>query len=76
MFLVLDFTVFDDLTKAAREPVVLKRLVVFLFHELVDMNEVHSTIGPVRQRNIRGDKGVIQGGQPLLTIENDVLWFA
>jgi hypothetical protein len=61
-----------DFDPASGQPFIAEGLVVFLSHELVDMDEIEEAIRTIWEREIGRKKRVVNSCQALLPIENDV----
>src|SRR5579864_1525256 len=57
-------------------PIVLKRFVVGLLHELINMDEIQVAIGAIREVFVGGYKCIINCCEPLLTVQDDMLRLA
>ena len=63
----------QHLGPATGQPLVTESLVVFLRHELIDMDEVEEAVGAVWEWDVRREEGVVDRREALLAVEDDVL---
>ena len=57
----------------APRPVIPEGIVVRHLHEVLHLDEVEVPVRAIRSRHFRGDECVVHRGEPLLTVEDDVL---